>query len=98
MTIGIRAEDIEIAEPSTPAADVLRGRVLVVEPLGPHDLLTVSLADEHAKVQTRPNVDVRANDEIRLRLQPDGVIWLDPEYGPVRRLIRCRHPDRRGRA
>jgi multiple sugar transport system ATP-binding protein len=81
VTIGIRAENIEIVDASAPADDVLRARVRVVEPLGPHDLLTVSLAGEHVKVQTRPNIGVGPNDEIRLRFQRDRVIWLDPDTG-----------------
>jgi multiple sugar transport system ATP-binding protein len=81
VTVGIRAEAIEVAEPATVATDLLRARVLVVEPLGSHDLLTVSLAGQQIKVQTRPNVGVRANDEIRLRFEPDRIVWLDPDSG-----------------
>jgi multiple sugar transport system ATP-binding protein len=85
VIVGIRAENIEIAEPSTSTStstsDTLSARVLVVEPLGPHDLVTVSLAGQHVKVQARPNVGVRPNDEVRLRFRPDGVIWLDPTSG-----------------
>jgi multiple sugar transport system ATP-binding protein len=81
VTVGIRAENIEIVEPSTPGEDALDARVLVVEPLGPHDLLTMSLSGEHVKVQSRPNVGVAPNDEIRLRFQRDRVIWLDPDSG-----------------
>jgi multiple sugar transport system ATP-binding protein len=81
LTIGIRAENIEVVEQASVADDLLRARVLVVEPLGSHDLLTVSLAGEQIKVQTRPDVGVHANDDIQLRFERDRVVWLDPESG-----------------
>ncbi len=62
-------------------ADVLRGRVLVVEPLGSHDLLTVRLGGEQIKVSTRPDVAIKADDDVGLRLEHDRIIWLDPESG-----------------
>jgi multiple sugar transport system ATP-binding protein len=81
VMIGIRAESIAVVDASVPDDDGLRARVLVVEPLGSHDLLTVSLADQQVKVQTRPNAGVKPNDDIRLRFEPDRVVWLDPESG-----------------
>jgi multiple sugar transport system ATP-binding protein len=81
VTIGIRAESIEVVDASAPSGDELRARVVVVEPLGSHDLLTVTLADQLVKVQTRPNVGVRPDDDIRLRFEPDRAVWLDPESG-----------------
>jgi multiple sugar transport system ATP-binding protein len=60
---------------------VLVGRVLVVEPLGSHDLLTVALAGEPVKVQTRPDIGVGADDEILIRFERERVVWLDPESG-----------------
>jgi multiple sugar transport system ATP-binding protein len=81
VTLGIRAENIEIVPPAEPGDEVLAARVLVVEPLGPHDLLTVSLAGEHVKVQTRPDVGVRPHDQVGLRFQRDRITWLDPDSG-----------------
>jgi multiple sugar transport system ATP-binding protein len=81
VTLGIRAEDIEVAAPDAEDDDLLTARILVVEPLGSHDLLTVDLAGEQIKVQTRPDAAGAANDSIRLRFQRDHVVWLDPESG-----------------
>jgi multiple sugar transport system ATP-binding protein len=81
VTIGIRAESIAVVDPSVDDGDGLTARVLVVEPLGSHDLLTVSLADQQLKVQTRANAGVQPHDQIRLWFEPDRVVWLDPESG-----------------
>jgi multiple sugar transport system ATP-binding protein len=79
VTLGIRAENIEVV--SDDEGDVLRGRVLVVEPLGSHDLLTVRLGNEQIKVSTRPDVAIKSDDAIGLRFELDRIIWLDPESG-----------------
>ena len=80
VTLGIRAENIEVVA-ADEHADALRGRVLVVEPLGSHDLLTVRLGTEQIKVSTRPDVAIKADDDIALRLEHDRIIWLDPGSG-----------------
>jgi multiple sugar transport system ATP-binding protein len=88
VTLGIRAEDIEVVrdgQASDGAAqgddEPLRARVLVVEPLGSHDLLTVQLGDEQLKVATRPDVGLRRDDAVGLRLALERITWLDPESG-----------------
>jgi multiple sugar transport system ATP-binding protein len=81
VTVGVRAENIEVVDQSVAGEDLLGARVLVVEPLGSHDLLTVSIASEQIKVQTRPDVGIQANDDIQLRFERDRLVWLDPESG-----------------
>ena len=78
VLLGIRAESIEVVRDEGASGDLLRARVLVVEPLGSHDLLTVQLGSEQIKVSMRPDNDVRADDDIQLRLEHDRIIWLDP--------------------
>jgi multiple sugar transport system ATP-binding protein len=78
VLLGIRAENIEVVRDEDASGDLLRARVLVVEPLGSHDLLTVHLGGEQIKVATRPDNDVKADDDIQLRLEYDRIIWLDP--------------------
>ena len=45
VMLGIRAENIEVIEEAV-EGDTLKARVLVVEPLGSHDLLTAKLGSE----------------------------------------------------
>ncbi len=78
VTLGIRAENIEVRRDGG-ADDTLRARVLVVEPLGSHDLLTCQLGSELIKVSTRPDMAVESGEDVALALEPDRTIWLDPE-------------------
>jgi len=79
VTLGIRAENIDVERGEGIAEGQLRGRVLVVEPLGSHDLLTVRTGSEQIKVATRPDIEVRTDDEIGMRFQQERISWLDPE-------------------
>ncbi len=78
VLLGIRAENIEVVE-ATVEGDTLKARVLVVEPLGSHDLLTCQLGSGLIKVATRPDLQVKANEDIYLQLEHARTIWLDPE-------------------
>jgi len=78
VTLGIRAENIEVRRDGG-TGDTLQARVLVVEPLGSHDLLTCQLGPEQIKVSTRPDMAVRSGEDVALALEPDRTIWLDPE-------------------
>ncbi len=78
VTLGIRAENIEVLRDGG-AGGTLQARVLVVEPLGSHDLLTCQLGSEQIKVSTRPDMAVRSGEDVALALEPDRTIWLDPE-------------------
>jgi multiple sugar transport system ATP-binding protein len=72
VLLGIRAENIDAVKQPTP--DSIPARVLVVEPLGSHLLLTVDVGGELAKVATRTDFPV-ATDE---------TIYLHPELGKIR--------------
>jgi multiple sugar transport system ATP-binding protein len=79
VTLGVRAENIEVLDDGAGARDTLRARVLVVEPLGSHDLLTVQMGKEQLKVSTRPDKEIKPDQDIALRFEPERTIWLDPE-------------------
>ena len=79
VLLGVRAENIEVVNEDRPGQDLLRAHVLVVEPLGSHNLLTVTLGSEQVKVSTRPDLAVKAGDGIRLQFEQDRITWLDPE-------------------
>jgi multiple sugar transport system ATP-binding protein len=77
VVIGIRAEAIEVEQ--RPADGAVRANVVVVEPLGSHNLLTVRVGDDLVKVSTRPDLFPAPESEIWLRLAPDRIRWMDPE-------------------
>ena len=77
MVLGIRAENIELVEAGHSAS--LRARILVVEPLGSHNLVTVAVGNEQLKATTRPEQVLRRDEEIGVRIDPERIRWLDPE-------------------
>lgn len=77
LIVGIRAENMETL--AAPAAEALRGSVLVVEPLGSQNLLTVKLGDNQMKVATHPDFTTRADADVWLRFPADKIRWIDPD-------------------
>jgi multiple sugar transport system ATP-binding protein len=74
VLMGIRAENIEArAEPPVDGTG-LAGEVLVVEPLGSHLLITVSVDGQRLKVLTRTDFETG----------PGRPIWLQPESDKIR--------------
>ena len=78
VTLGIRAENIEVRREAT-EGDTLKAQVLVVEPLGSHDLLTCRIGSEQIKVATRPDMNVSSDEVIHLALEHERTVWMDPE-------------------
>jgi multiple sugar transport system ATP-binding protein len=81
VVIGIRAENMETL--SDPAADALKVRVLVVEPLGSQNLLTIKIGEDTVKVSTHPTFDVAPNSDVWLRFPSDKIRWIDRDSGQV---------------
>lgn len=79
LLMGIRAENIRAS--LEPSPDAVPARVLVVEPLGSHLLLTVQVGDTPIKVETRIDFGVKSDQTIYLTLQPNQVRWFDPQTG-----------------
>jgi multiple sugar transport system ATP-binding protein len=80
VLLGIRAENIDLIE--TDASNgFLRGRALVVEPLGSHNLVTIDVAGQLVKATTRPDVTIERDAQVGLKLDWSRVRWLDPESG-----------------
>jgi multiple sugar transport system ATP-binding protein len=75
LLLGIRAENVEIVGPNDDGA--LRGHVLVVEPLGSHNLVTVRVGDERLKATTRPEEHFERDAEVGIRVDPARIVWLD---------------------
>ena len=75
VLLGIRPENIRIGE------GPLRGRVLVVEPLGSHALLTVIIGKGSLKVVAPADTTIRADEEVQLAPEPHKVRWMDETTG-----------------
>ena len=81
IIIGIRAENMETL--NRPAEDALQVEVLVVEPLGSQNLLTVQIGDDVVKVSTHPAFEVAPGNDVWLRFPADKIRWVDRDSGRV---------------
>ncbi|RME81308.1 MAG: ABC transporter ATP-binding protein [Caldilineae bacterium] len=81
IIIGIRAENMETL--NQPAADALEVEVLVVEPLGSQNLLTVHIGQDIVKVSTHPTFKVEPGMKVWLRFPADKIRWVDSDSGRV---------------
>jgi multiple sugar transport system ATP-binding protein len=79
LLLGIRAENIELG-PAASDAD-LRGRILVTEPLGSHNLVTIQVGGEQLKAITRPDQRFDRDQEVAVRIDVSRIRWLDAERG-----------------
>jgi multiple sugar transport system ATP-binding protein len=77
--IGIRAENMETF--NRPCEDALPVRVLVVEPLGSQNLLTVKIGGDTVKVATHPTFAVAPDTDVWLRFPSDKIRWVDRDSG-----------------
>jgi multiple sugar transport system ATP-binding protein len=79
VMLGIRAENVEIVNADD--APSIRARVLVVEPLGSHNLVTLAVGSEQLKATTRPDERLERDQEVGVRIDADRIRWLDTEHG-----------------
>jgi len=77
LVLGIRAENIEVHKEARPG--LLPAKVLVLEPLGAHNLLTIQAGDDTLRVTTRADVFPAPDSEVWLRIDPERVRWMDRE-------------------
>jgi len=77
LVLGIRAEAIGVER--EPGEGLVRATVVVVEPLGSHNLLTVRMAEETLKVSARPDFFPAPESDVWLRLEPERIRWMDRE-------------------
>lgn len=77
IVLGIRAENMEAL--TSPAEDAVQVRVIVVEPLGSQNLLTVNIGDDIVKVATHPTFPVAPDSDIWLRFPADKIRWIERE-------------------
>jgi multiple sugar transport system ATP-binding protein len=85
--LGMRAENIDIGEGAAGPGQGQGGggwlpaQVLVVEPLGSHNLVTLRVGGQQLKATTRPDQPIRADDEVRVTFDLDRARWLDHDTG-----------------
>ena len=79
VLVGIRAENIETLH--APAEDTLQATVLVVEPLGSHNLITMQVGSERIKVNTDADFKAEPGQTLWLRLNTDKIRWIDKASG-----------------
>ena len=81
ILMGIRAENMETL--NRPVDDAVRVKVLVVEPLGSQNLLTVNIGNDRVKVATHPTFHVAPDEDVWLRFPADKIRWVDRDSGRV---------------
>jgi multiple sugar transport system ATP-binding protein len=81
IVLGIRAENMEAL--TEPVAGGLRVSVLVVEPLGAQNLLTVKIGANMVKISTHPTFAVAPDQDIWLRFPADKIRWIEHDTGRV---------------
>ncbi|MGY6695814.1 MAG: ABC transporter ATP-binding protein [Roseinatronobacter sp.] len=69
----IRPEDLH------PSPDGLQAEIRVVEPLGPHTLLTAQVAGQPFRAIVESDHHIAPGDTITLAPIPDRIRWFDPE-------------------
>jgi multiple sugar transport system ATP-binding protein len=79
LVLGIRAEAI-VVEPDA-GEGLVQANVIVVEPLGSHNLLTVRSGEDVLKVSTPPHLFPPPESSIWLRIEPHRIRWMDPDSG-----------------
>jgi multiple sugar transport system ATP-binding protein len=79
LVLGIRAEAITVE--SAPGDQMIEAKVVVVEPLGSHNLLTVKTGEDLLKVSTPPHLFPQPESAIWLRLEPQKIRWMDRASG-----------------
>jgi multiple sugar transport system ATP-binding protein len=79
LLLGIRAESI-VVEPQR-GDGLVQATVVVVEPLGSHNLLTVRTGNDVLKVSTPPHLFPDPGSSVWLRLEPHRIRWMDAETG-----------------
>lgn len=79
VIMGIRAENMEAL--SIPADDALEVEVMVLEPLGAQNLLTIHVGQEALKVSTHPDFTAKMGQKIWLRFPSSKIRWMDKDSG-----------------
>jgi multiple sugar transport system ATP-binding protein len=77
VTIGIRPEDLQIANGSHPPGLCFDAMVEVVERLGPEILLDLQVGEQNMVAAVEPTVRAKRGDKIRFALRPERLHFFD---------------------
>ena len=79
--LGVRPEDLSLADADVDADAAIEATVTVTEPLGDSLLLECRVGDDRLKTQASPRSDVRSGDTVALTPDPDRLHLFDAETG-----------------
>jgi multiple sugar transport system ATP-binding protein len=79
VLLGIRSENIVPGK--VPSNGALPAEVMVVEPLGSHNLVTVKVGETIVKVNAHPDIEFRPGERIWLALSAEKIRLMDKESG-----------------
>ncbi|MGH2399075.1 MAG: ABC transporter ATP-binding protein [bacterium] len=79
VVVGIRPEHIEVL--AQPQAGSLPAEIVVAEPAGPTQLLTVQAGPQILKVTVSSDLSVQPGSQVWLRLNPARIRLMDPSTG-----------------
>jgi multiple sugar transport system ATP-binding protein len=85
VVVGLRAENVQTFD--APREDAVPAKVLVVEPLGSHLLLTMQLGNQSLKVVTPVDFPAAPDAQLWLYPDPDKLRWMDPDSGAALQLV-----------
>ena len=77
MTLGIRPEDLRVANGSDPAGLTFDSKVEVIEQLGSEILLDVRVGDGTMVAAVEPTIRTKMQDTLRLAINPDRLHFFD---------------------
>jgi multiple sugar transport system ATP-binding protein len=80
LTLSIRPERVRVVAPDSPEA-TLRGKVVLVEPLGAHDIVHLDSEGTDLRTIASPGDRPRIGDTLGLVLDPSAVHVFDDETG-----------------
>ncbi len=83
--IGIRAENIKVYK--NPDKGDLKAEVVVSEPLGSNNLLTLRIGEEILKVITEPDLTFKTQEIISISFNPEKIRFFDPETGEATDVV-----------
>lgn len=79
LRMGIRAENIQVIE--KPDRQALQGEILVVEPLGSHNLLTAQVMSQRIKINAHADSHYETGQTIWLKPVAEKIRWMDAASG-----------------
>jgi multiple sugar transport system ATP-binding protein len=75
LLLGIRPEDLRVVDGPGPGR--LAGQVMVVEPLGPHTLVTLRVGEGSIRLATEADRSLHPGEIIHVEPRPERMRWFD---------------------